>query len=116
MEKRFRFVELTTSEPQSPQSRHSCIGYYHASHVTLAEVRASSKLPEDIKVNPYIYELRMSDDGSHKATIEPTVRVNFAGTFITNEDLFEDWQGDDKFLNLVRMRVYPGDIRDNSNK
>lgn len=60
--------------------------------------------------NYNVYEIRHKDGDSNKpCTIEPKVRVNFYGTFITTTDLSKDMKGDDPYIEINSFR-YSGII------
>lgn len=100
MSKKFKLVSITTED--NPNLGY--LGYYCSDRVTKDDVISSNYIPEDIKINPHIYSIR--SDGTRKATIEPSVTINFDGCFITNEDIFESNENArcDKYLNILRFK------------
>ena len=101
MNKHFQSVNITTEDNPNP----GYWGYFCSQRVSEDDIKESDSLPESIKSNPYIYKIRNSDDGSHKATIEPKAAINFAGSFITDEDLFKSFNDeDDKYLSIIKFK------------
>lgn len=101
MSKEFKFVSITTEN--NPNLGY--LGYYCSERVTLDDIIWSDDIPVDIKVDPHIYEIRKSDDGRRKATIEPSVIVNFDGCFITSKNIFGSMKYiKDKYLNILKFR------------
>ena len=101
MNKRFQSVNIATEDNPNP----GYWGYFCSQHVSEDDIKESNSLPESIKSNPHIYKIRNSDDDSHKATIEPKAVINFAGSFITDEDLFKSFnEEDDKYLSIIKFK------------
>lgn len=100
MSKKFRLVSIITEN--NPNLGY--LGYYCSERVTMDDVISSSYIHEDIKMNPHIYSIR--SDGTRKATIEPSVTINFDGCFITNENIFESNKNAqrDKYLNILKFK------------
>lgn len=100
MKRIFRPVSIMTEN--NPERCHH--GYFCCDRVTDEDVKSSSTVSEDIKANLHIYEIRMSDSTRRKATIEPHVRINFGGSFITSEDLFKSMEDvEDKYLYITNF-------------
>ena len=99
MSKKFRLVSIITEN--NPNL--SYLGYYCSERVTIDDVISSRYIPDDIKMNPHIYSIR--SDGTRKATIEPSVTINFDGCFITNGNIFESNKNAqrDKYLNILKF-------------
>ena len=98
MAKKFQYVVVTTKENDI------ITGYYCRDRVTAKDILESNYIPEDLKVDPYIFNIRKSDDGRRKATIEPWVVINFAGSFVTDKDIFKSMKDvDDKFISIDRF-------------
>lgn len=91
---------ITEEEPTVGHLGWAC--YYRVSEEDIA---ASENIPEDVKKNLHIYAFRRSDDGECIATIEPTVMVNFDGSFVTTEDLFASFAPDDDKYFTIREIV-----------
>lgn len=113
MSKEFKFVSITTEN--NPDLGY--LGYYCSERVTLDDIISSDDIPEDIKIDPHIYEIRKSDDGRRKATIEPSVIVNFDGCFITSEDVFGSMKYiKDKYLNILKFRYETSTLESRNRK
>lgn len=99
MSKKFKLVSIITED--NPNLGY--LGYYCSERVTMDDVISSRYIPEDIKMNPHIYSIR--SDGTRKATIEPSVTINFDGCFITNGNIFESNKNyqRDKYLNILKF-------------
>lgn len=91
---------ITEEEPTVGHLGWAC--YYR---VTEEDITASENIPEDVKKNLHIYAFRRSDDGECTASIEPTVMVNFDGSFVTTEDLFASFGPDDDKYFTIREIV-----------
>lgn len=101
MSNKFRLVSITTEN----NPNHVYLGYYCSERVTLDDIISSDEISEEIKADPHIYEIRKSDNDRCKATIEPSVIVNFDGCFITSKDIFDSMKYiKDKYLNILKFR------------
>ena len=83
-------------------------GYFCEEKITVDDVKKSSEISKDLKEHFNIYNFRHSDNGEREfATIEPSVRVNFSGSFVTNSDLSSEFANpDDKYAEIYDYKFY----------